>query len=582
MGVPTEDSPSGQYTVLSKVSTAAPSTQGSLDTINTESRHALRGKQSQGVLDRLGGDGDGGRDGESGGRRGGNNEPPEEEEEEEQYEGPMDPEEEGDGYANTQKSSQLEPPGEDALESSLEEVVESNDAYNNQSFDASDEGDGGMQLNTQQFDDNDNDVHFDGGNDGGFDNDFEEEDAHDNNEEDDAISAKTSQKSRASSKESSKVSSAKPSPEESEEEEEPPKKQKSKKGKKHQQQSADVTPTSVLRTKKSKKKKQTNNRVNWSTPNGTSKGIPAGNREYEAIPVSDYKADYPEGEEPQTPGGSALRRSRRAKFSPLAYWKNEKVIYEAQNEKGLLGDAMGDMPVVAGVMHALPTPYKEVTRKEPATKKAMDKKKKRKRGDDSDDDDDETTLSKVPFDDKAIRKKFRIQNGESGSVWSETLESATDIKIVSRIDNRNFSKLPLSSTRKKRESKVVGFASQSFHVPTDDDDLFPGYIAGNVVLPPRGIKDAEGVGLCSQVFNVGDCQPNSLEFALADPSGQDGEFDPKTAQRYLLNKGDMFQIPPGNVYRIENHSKTVKATLFWTIIKCTSRAEQDDDSEEDD
>ena len=115
MGVPTEDSPSGQYTVLSKVSTAAPSTQGSLDTINTESRHALRGKQSQGVLDRLGGDGGGGRDGErSGGRRGGNNnEPPEEEEEEEQYEGPMDPEEEGNGYANTQKSSQLEP--EDAL-----------------------------------------------------------------------------------------------------------------------------------------------------------------------------------------------------------------------------------------------------------------------------------------------------------------------------------------------------------------------------------------------------------------------------------------------------------------------------------
>ena len=110
---------------------------------------------------------------------------------------------------------------------------------------------------------------------------------------------------------------------------------------------------------------------------------------------------------------------------------------------------------------------------------------------------------------------------------------------------------------------MVGFASQAFHVPTDD---FPGYIAGNVVLPPRGIKDAEGVGLCSQVFNVGDCQPNSLEFAIADPSGDDGKFDPKTAQRYMLSKGDMFQIPPGNVYRIENHSKVMKASLFWTII----------------
>jgi hypothetical protein len=44
----------------------------------------------------------------------------------------------------------------------------------------------------------------------------------------------------------------------------------------------------------------------------------------------------------------------------------------------------------------------------------------------------------------------------------------------------------------------------------------------------------------------------------------------------------MFQIPPGNVYRIENHSTTTKATLFWTIIKCTSRAEQDEDDTEED
>jgi hypothetical protein len=46
--------------------------------------------------------------------------------------------------------------------------------------------------------------------------------------------------------------------------------------------------------------------------------------------------------------------------------------------------------------------------------------------------------------------------------------------------------------------------SQGFHIPTDDD-LFPRYIAGNVVLPPRGIKDAEGVGLCSQVFKYVVC-----------------------------------------------------------------------------
>jgi centromere protein C len=449
------------------------------------------------------------------------------------------------------------------LENSLEEVV---DHYDDDDNDGG--GGGGMQLATQQMDDDEQSYGGGGGN-----NDYFEDDDDGNN---DMVSA--SQRSRGSSSR--------------DEDSEPPmkkKKSKSKDEKKQKQQRTPVTPTSVLRTSKSKKnkKKQTTNRVNWSTPNGTAKGIPAGPREYEAIPVTDYKSNYPPGEEPQTPGGSALRRSRRARFKPLQFWKNEKLIYEAQNEEGLLGEAMGDMPVVAGVMHALPTPYKEVKRRERETTKPdkkQKKKDKRKRGEDDsgdeDDNDDASSAAVEPFDDKALRKKYRIRNGESGTVWSETLESTTDTKIVSRLDNRTFSKLPLSSARGKRESKVVGFASQSFQQPTDADDLFPGYIAGNVVIPPRGIKDAEGVGLCSQVFTVGECQPNSLELAVADPTGQDGEFDPDTAQRYLLSKGDMFQIPPGNVYRIENHSKKTKAALFWVIIKCMSKAEQDDESEE--
>lgn len=454
------------------------------------------------------------------------------------------------------------------LENSLEEVV---DHYDDDDNDGG--GGGGMQLATQQMDEEDEQSYGGGGN-----NDYFDDDG--NN---DMVSA--SQRSRGSSSRSR----------DDEEDSEPPMKKKSKDEKKQrqQQQQTPVTPTSVLRTSKSKKnkKKQTTNRVNWSTPNGTAKGIPAGPREYEAIPVTDYKSNYPPGEEPQTPGGSALRRSRRARFKPLQFWKNEKLIYEAQNEEGWLGEAMGDMPVVAGVMHALPTPYKEVKRRERETtkpdKKSKKKKDKRKRGEEDsgeDDDDNEDASSSSaalePFDDKALRKKYRIRNGESGTVWSETLESTTDTKIVSRLDNRTFSKLPLSSARGKRESKVVGFASQSFHQPTDAEDMFPGYIAGNVVIPPRGIKDAEGVGLCSQVFTVGECQPNSLELAVADPTGQDGEFDPDTAQRYLLSKGDMFQIPPGNVYRIENHSKKTKAALFWVIIKCMSKAEQDDESEE--
>ena len=124
-----------------------------------------------------------------------------------------------------------------------------------------------------------------------------------------------------------------------------------------------------------------------------------------------------------------------------------------------------------------------------------------------------------------------------------------------------------TTKRSKGESNVFGLAAQAFNVPSDSSTLMPGYITGNLVLPPKGIKDAEGVGICAQVFNIGDCQPKSIEVAIADPDYNDGKFESKTAQRFFLSKGEMFHVPPGNIYRIENHSKKTKCTLFWTIIR---------------
>jgi hypothetical protein len=119
--------------------------------------------------------------------------------------------------------------------------------------------------------------------------------------------------------------------------------------------------------------------------------------------------------------------------------------------------------------------------------------------------------------------------------------------------------------RSKGESSIVGKAAQAFKVK--EEPAMPGYIMGNLILPPQGIKDQEGVGRCSQGFNVGDCQPQSIEVAIADPDINDGKFDAPTAQRFLLSKGDMFHIPAGNVYRIQNHSRTIGCTLYWTIIR---------------
>jgi len=126
-------------------------------------------------------------------------------------------------------------------------------------------------------------------------------------------------------------------------------------------------------------------------------------------------------------------------------------------------------------------------------------------------------------------------------------------------------KLPLPKHRKKSEGQVVGEAAQSFNIPNDEGSSYAGYIMGHLALPPKGIKDEEGSGTCVHTFTICHAQPNSVEVAFGDP--EEDEFDPATAQRFLLGPGDQFRAPPGNNYKIRNHSATHDCLLTWVIIK---------------
>jgi centromere protein C len=127
--------------------------------------------------------------------------------------------------------------------------------------------------------------------------------------------------------------------------------------------------------------------------------------------------------------------------------------------------------------------------------------------------------------------------------------------------------LPLSKYRKKSEGTVVGFAAQAFNMTNTENPAFPGYIVGTLDLPPKGIKDAESVGLCAQVFTVVQAQPDALELAFGDPDESGVDWNPKTAERFLLSVGDTFLVPPGNAYRLQNHSKTTDCLMSWTIVR---------------
>jgi hypothetical protein len=126
--------------------------------------------------------------------------------------------------------------------------------------------------------------------------------------------------------------------------------------------------------------------------------------------------------------------------------------------------------------------------------------------------------------------------------------------------------LPIKAKRQFREGYVSGLAAQTFNVMHDQLD-FPAYLAGYLVLPPRAIKDPECVGRSAQIFVVSCCQDHALEVAFADPREDDGGFNLDTADRFLLKTDMTFRIPPGNCYRLQNHSRTTEAKLTWTIVK---------------
>ena len=84
-------------------------------------------------------------------------------------------------------------------------------------------------------------------------------------------------------------------------------------------------------------------------------------------------------------------------------------------------------------------------------------------------------------------------------------------KIVSYASSMASSDLPVM-TRCQREGRVSGKVAQAFHVPSTPVGMaIPGWIASQWRFPPNGIKDAENVGFCSQVFFVSKYQPNSFK-----------------------------------------------------------------------
>jgi hypothetical protein len=93
---------------------------------------------------------------------------------------------------------------------------------------------------------------------------------------------------------------------------------------------------------------------------------------------------------------------------------------------------------------------------------------------------------------------------------------------------------------RKADGETTWKALQDFKEAESDHHV--GYSSGKIILQPKGVKDSESVGLCTQYYTVCCSQPKALEVAYGDPDEPDGELVAATVQRLLLGPGDTFRI----------------------------------------
>lgn len=236
--------------------------------------------------------------------------------------------------------------------------------------------------------------------------------------------------------------------------------------------------------------------------------------------------------------GSGLRRSKRRRFKPLAWFKSEHMVYE----RTFVGVGTV-MPTVVGVERlGHDSPSSKRTKAKPPSKKTNSSRP--------------LALKELP---KVVQKQ--IVESEWASLYDSQAGCMNDLNIICRSSEIRVRKLP---TKERGGAVVHAYAGQSFNLFSPSP--FSRWISGRVVLPPGAWKEPEGVGQAVQLFYVTGCQPKSLEVALA-PETDDDFFTSKFTTHFLLSPGDEFYVPPGNVYYVKNHSTSADCDLRFTILK---------------
>lgn len=256
--------------------------------------------------------------------------------------------------------------------------------------------------------------------------------------------------------------------------------------------------------------------------------------------LRDAGIDDDDDDEDDNPNG--LRRSKRKRYAPLAWYKGEHFVYERKHiGVGLV------LPTVVGVERAGASSPTKRQRKRTAKRPSQRSMVK--------------ALSPSELPDG-----LKFDPGEWAELYDAAAGCINAMNVICRTKEIRLRKLP-----SMEDGVPQAFAGQSFNLRTSEG--FPQWICGRLVLPPGAAKDPESVGGAVQIFYVSGGQPGALEVAFGPPADEDAKededdfFASSKTTRFLLSPGDEFYVPTGNTYFVKNHSRKMDCDLRFTILK---------------
>ncbi|BFZ61111.1 mitotic fidelity of chromosome transmission-related protein [Saitoella coloradoensis] len=215
--------------------------------------------------------------------------------------------------------------------------------------------------------------------------------------------------------------------------------------------------------------------------------------------------------------GSDVRRSRRARVAPLAFWKNEKIVYGASDRRKSSGLVLPEMKEIIRVEET--TPAKAKKRAANGTT-ARGRKRSVKSGDSSDEESDED-----------IEEEDGLMEAQVLG-WQADGEDETVVKVIA-----------CPSTQIK--PKAVANTSMRYQKIFAVND----FVATGVVdLPPGAEKLPRSSKQNVMIFAVFE---GALEVRIHDTT-------------FKVKKGGQFIVPRGNNYSFKNISAAKTARLFFT------------------